>query len=238
MAVSASLIVRLAALSRSFLSETPFSRLSGGSTKSCSVTPTASTSTNRVLVCASGVTAWKSAGGMVRAPRPFICSKYCADRTSRMKNTHSSGLTSVPVAIMSTVTAIRSDADVRNACRCPFGSFAAYVIFTAKSLPLPNTSRTVVTTCSAWASSLQKISVFGTVVRPGKISVGSRSRNVSSTVRIWLVEVTARSSCVPVYARSSSSSSYRCLRVRRSTFGTTVPASICPPCSVTSVRIR
>ena len=54
--------------------------------------------------------------GMVRAPRPFICSKYCAERTSRMKNTHSSGLTSVPVAIMSTVTAMRRLAEVRNGC--------------------------------------------------------------------------------------------------------------------------
>ena len=73
---------------------------------------------------ASGVTAWKSAGAMVRAPRPFICSKYCAERTSRMKNTHSSGLTSVPVAIMSTVTAMRRVGEVRNACSCPLGSLA------------------------------------------------------------------------------------------------------------------
>lgn len=35
-----------------------------------------------------------------------------------MKNTHSSGLTSVPVAIMSTVTAIRSDGLVRRAWSC------------------------------------------------------------------------------------------------------------------------
>jgi hypothetical protein len=55
---------------------------------------------------------------MLRAPRPFICSKYCAERTSRMKNTHSKGLTSVPVAIMSTVTAIRSEGEVRKACNC------------------------------------------------------------------------------------------------------------------------
>ncbi len=97
------------------------SRLSGGSTKSCSVTPTASTMTKRVLAVASGVTAWKSAGAMVRAPRPFICSKYCAERTSRMKNTHSSGFTSVPVAIMSTVTAIRRVGLVRNACELSLG---------------------------------------------------------------------------------------------------------------------
>jgi hypothetical protein len=41
-----------------------------------------------------------------------------------MKNTHSNGLTSVPVAIMSTVTATRRLAEVRNAWRCPLGSRA------------------------------------------------------------------------------------------------------------------
>lgn len=68
------------------------------------------------------VTAWKSAGAIVRAPRPFICSKYDAERTSRMKKTHSSGLTSVPVAIMSRVTAMRRLAEVRNACSNLWGS--------------------------------------------------------------------------------------------------------------------
>ena len=124
MAVSSSVRVRAAALSSSFLSDTDLSRLRGGSTKSCSVTPTASTMTKRVFAVASGVTAWKSAAGMVRAPRPFICSKYCADRTSRMKNTHSSGFTSVPVAIMSTVTAIRSVGEVRKAWSWRLGSRA------------------------------------------------------------------------------------------------------------------
>ena len=62
-AVSSSVRVRAAALSSSFFSVTDLSRLSGGSTKSCSVTPTASTMTNRVFAVASGVTAWKSAGG-------------------------------------------------------------------------------------------------------------------------------------------------------------------------------
>jgi hypothetical protein len=52
------------------------------------------------------------------------------------------------------------------------------------------------TISSAWASSLAKINDFGTVVRPGKISVKSRSRKVSSTVRIWCLAVTARSSCL------------------------------------------
>ena len=79
------------------------------------MTPTASTSTNRVFVAASGVTAWKSASASVRDPRPFICSKYDAERTSRKNITHSSGLTSVPVAIMSTVTAIRSVGELRKA---------------------------------------------------------------------------------------------------------------------------
>ena len=40
------------------------------------------------------------------------------------------------------------------------------------------------TISSACASSLAKISVFGTSLRPGKISVKSRSRYTSSTVRI------------------------------------------------------
>ncbi|MCY1548685.1 hypothetical protein D9M68_848100 [compost metagenome] len=39
-----------------------------------SVTPTASINTKRVLVLASGVTACRSASGMLRTPRPFICS--------------------------------------------------------------------------------------------------------------------------------------------------------------------
>ena len=44
---------------------------------------------------------------MTRTPRPFICSKKPADFTLRRKNTHSIGFTSVPVEIMSTVTAMR-----------------------------------------------------------------------------------------------------------------------------------
>lgn len=58
------------------------------------------------------------------------------------------------------------------------------MIFAANSFPLPNTLRTCVTISSAWLSSLAKIKVFGTVERPGKISVNSRSRKVSRTVRI------------------------------------------------------
>ena len=44
---------------------------------------------------------------MTRTPRPFICSKKVRDLTARMKKTISTGLMSVPVAIMSTVTAMR-----------------------------------------------------------------------------------------------------------------------------------
>jgi hypothetical protein len=40
-----------------------------------SVTPTASTSTKRVFSSASGVTWRNCVGVIVRAPRPFICSK-------------------------------------------------------------------------------------------------------------------------------------------------------------------
>ena len=52
------------------------------------------------------------------------------------------------------------------------------MIFAANSLPLPNSSRTISTMSSACASDLAKIRVFGTSVRPGKISVNSRSLNV------------------------------------------------------------
>ena len=71
------------------------------------MTPTASTMTKRLFALASGVTDWKVASSITRTPRPFICSKYVRLFTDRMKKTHSSGRTSVPVAIMSTVTAIR-----------------------------------------------------------------------------------------------------------------------------------
>ena len=77
------------------------------SLSSCSQTPTQSTITNRVLLLASGVTAWKSVSPMTRTPRPFICSKKLRLLTDRMNITTSSGLMSVPVAIMSTVTTIR-----------------------------------------------------------------------------------------------------------------------------------
>ena len=74
---------------------------------SCSQTPTASTMMKRSLERALGVTTRSLSGEMMRTPRPFICSKKPADLTLRIKKTHSIGLTSVPVEIMSTVTAMR-----------------------------------------------------------------------------------------------------------------------------------
>ena len=54
-----------------------------------------------------GVTFCSSVGVTTRAPRPFICSNMVRLLTARMKKTISSGRMSVPVAIMSTVTAMR-----------------------------------------------------------------------------------------------------------------------------------
>jgi hypothetical protein len=59
------------------------------------------------LLPPSGLIAWKSASGITRTARPFICSNSALERTIRKKTTPSSGLMSVPVAIMSTVTATR-----------------------------------------------------------------------------------------------------------------------------------
>jgi hypothetical protein len=53
-----------------------------------------------------------------------------------MNMTHSSGLTSVPVAIMSTVTAMRMAGLVRNAFRWPFGSFAGVGDLRGEVVPL------------------------------------------------------------------------------------------------------
>ncbi len=58
-----------------------------------------------------------------------------------------------------------------SGCASPVGVWA-------KSFPLPNSSRRICTMSSARLSSLAKISVLGTSVRPGKISVNKRSRNV------------------------------------------------------------
>ena len=70
-------------------------------------TPTQSTMTKWFLALASGVTLCRSVGLITRTPRPFICSKKVRLFTARMNITISSGLMSVPVAIMSTVTAMR-----------------------------------------------------------------------------------------------------------------------------------
>jgi len=69
--------------------------------------PTQSTITKCVLLVASGVTAWSSVALITRTPRPFICSKNVRLFTARRNITTSSGLMSVPVAIMSTVTTMR-----------------------------------------------------------------------------------------------------------------------------------
>ena len=100
---------------KSLSSETVGLRSSGTvSERSVSVTPMASTITNRSFADASGVTVRRSSGSITRTPRPFICSKKVRLLTARMKKTHSSGLTSVPVAIMSTVTAMRGLYELRN----------------------------------------------------------------------------------------------------------------------------
>ena len=70
--------------------------------------------TKRSLSVASGVTELNSVCEMVRTPRPFICSKKLRLRTLRMKNTTSTGLMSVPVAIISTVTTMRGLKLLRN----------------------------------------------------------------------------------------------------------------------------
>ena len=58
-----------------------------------SVTPTASTITNRSFACGVGGDRLEGrSSSMTRTPRPFICSKYVRLLTERMKNTHSSGL--------------------------------------------------------------------------------------------------------------------------------------------------
>ena len=82
---------------------------SGGwvSASAPSVTPTQSTIKKWVLVWASGVTALSSFGSMMRTPRPFICSSSTRLLTERMNITISIGRMSVPVAMRSTVTAMR-----------------------------------------------------------------------------------------------------------------------------------
>jgi len=77
------------------------------SLRSLSVTPTQSTMTKWVFAVASGDTWVSSVGATTRTPRPFICSKRTRLCTERMNQTISTGRMSVPVAIMSTVTAMR-----------------------------------------------------------------------------------------------------------------------------------
>ena len=88
---------------------------------SCSHTPTASTIIKRSLTLALGLTTRSLSGEMTRTPRPFICSKKPADFTLRRKNTHSIGFTSVPVEIMSTVTAILGKKLLRKLARISSG---------------------------------------------------------------------------------------------------------------------
>jgi hypothetical protein len=69
--------------------------------------------------------------------------------------TISSGLMSVPVAIMSTVTAIRGLYEIRNDWIRSSGlTGVLYVIFWQNSFPFANSSRTTCTMSSAWLSSL------------------------------------------------------------------------------------
>lgn len=148
---------------------------------------------------ASGVTAFSSVGLMTRTPRPFICSKSTRLLTERMNITTSMGLMSVPVAIMSTVTAMRGSKELRNAW-IRFDGLSAvvrYVIFWQKSLPLPNSLRTIPTMSSAWLSSLAKIKVFGTFSRCGNASGKKLSLKARTTVRIWSGATTWSSRSVP-----------------------------------------
>ena len=112
------------------------------------------------------------------------------------------------------------------------------MIFLQKSLPLPNSSRTSSTISSAWWSLLAKIKVLGTISRPGNSSVNRLDFHLFSTVRIWSGAVTERSSCGPVYTRSSSSVSQRRLRVWRSMRFTALPFSTRAPWAVISVSMR
>ena len=118
---------------------------------------------------------------MMRTPRPFICSKRTRFFTARMNITISIGLMSVPVAIMSTVTTMRGSKLLRNALNEIAGVRGRHFVgdlLAKRRLPRPNSSRTTPTMSSAWLSSLAKMRVFGTSVRPGKISVKRRSRKV------------------------------------------------------------
>ena len=79
-------------------------------------------------------------------PTPFICSKKPADLTLRMKNTHSMGFTSVPVEIMSTVTAIRGKKLLRKVERISSGERLDVFTHSVTSISLPSSSVTVFVT--------------------------------------------------------------------------------------------
>ena len=105
----------IATCSNSVLKATVFLRSSGWVSASwVSVIPTQSTMTKCVLASASGVTAFSRSESMMRTPRPFICSKSTRLFTARMNITISIGRMSVPVAIMSTVTAMRGSKLLRK----------------------------------------------------------------------------------------------------------------------------
>ena len=108
-----------------------------------SQTPTASTTMNRSFTLALGVTARSLSGDITRTPRPFICSKKPADATFRMKKTHSIGFTSVPVEIMSTVTAMRGKKLRRKLERISSGVRLEVFTQSVTSVSLPSSSRTV-----------------------------------------------------------------------------------------------
>ena len=114
------------------------------------------------------------------------------------------------------------------------------MIFWQKSLPLPNSSRTISTMSSAWQSSLAKIRVLGTSWRPGKISVKSLLlEGLDDGPDLVLgddvpVEVAGGVGDVLVGLLPAH------LRVWRSRMPTIVPASasMVEPCSVILVRMR
>ena len=87
-----------------------------------------------------------------------------------MNRRHSSGFTSVPVAIMSTVTATRGLYELRKLLSRSSGEAPVVfdVIFRQKSLPLPNSSLTIFTMSSAWLSCFAKTRVFGDFGAPSK----------------------------------------------------------------------
>ena len=99
--------------------------------------------TKRSLTVALGVTARSASGEMTRTPRPFICSKKPADLTLRRKKTHSIGFTSVPVEIMSTVTAMRGKKLLRKLVSISSGVRLDVFTHSVTSVSVPSSSVTV-----------------------------------------------------------------------------------------------